>query len=36
MAIFGRLRLEIQSQQLGIEEEKRQLGDEHAEALLPR
>lgn len=36
MAIFGRLRLEIQSQRLGIEEEKRQLGDEHAEAPLPR
>ena len=27
MAIFGRLRLEIQSQRLGIEEEKRQLGE---------
>ena len=26
MAIFGRLRLEIQSQRLDIEEEKRQLG----------
>ena len=25
MAIFGRLRLEIQSQRLGIEEEKREL-----------
>jgi hypothetical protein len=36
MAIFGRLRLEIQSQRLDIEEEKRQLGDEHAEAPLPR
>jgi len=36
MAIFGRLRLEIQSQRLGIEEEKRQLGEEHAEAPLPR
>jgi len=36
MAIFGRLRLEIQSQRLDIEEEKRQLGEENAEALLPR
>lgn len=36
MAIFGRLRLEIQSQRLGIEEEKRQLGEEHTDALLPR
>lgn len=36
MAIFGRLRLEIQSQRLDIEEEKRQLGDEQAEAPLPR
>lgn len=36
MAIFGRLRLEIQSQRIEIEEGKRQLGEEHTEALLPR
>jgi hypothetical protein len=36
MAIFGRLRLEIQSQRLGIEEEKRQLGKEEISAPLPR
>ncbi|HVW09026.1 MAG TPA: hypothetical protein VHC90_10620 [Bryobacteraceae bacterium] len=27
MAIFGRLRLEIQSQRLNVEEEKRHLGE---------
>ncbi len=36
MAIFGRLRLEIQSQRLDIEEEKRQLGQEDFEHALPR
>jgi hypothetical protein len=36
MAIFGRLRLEIQSERLDIEEEKRQLGEVQAEAPLPR
>ncbi len=37
MAIFGRLRLEIQSQRLDIEEEKRQSGDQEREAAaLPR
>jgi hypothetical protein len=35
MAIFGRLRLEIQSQRLDIEEEKRQLGDSDPEPALP-
>jgi hypothetical protein len=35
MAIFGRLRLQIQSERLDIEEEKRQLGEEHSSASLP-
>jgi hypothetical protein len=35
MAIYGRLRLEIQSQRLEVEDGRRQLGEEHRKTALP-